>query len=87
MPEIIGQRILHQINANGDERIDHDEFVTFFLKAFMGTLQQKLLIAFRCFDADRNDKLEEEEVILILKNIPISAERRWGDSHSTNISG
>ena len=27
MPELIGERILKQMNLNGDERIDHDEFV------------------------------------------------------------
>jgi hypothetical protein len=27
LPELIGDRIVKQINANGDERIDHDEFV------------------------------------------------------------
>ena len=39
MPELIGDRIVKQINANGDERIDHDEFVPFFLKLLMGSLE------------------------------------------------
>jgi hypothetical protein len=37
LPELIADRLLTQINANGDERIDHDEFIGFFLKAFLGT--------------------------------------------------
>ena len=39
LPELLGDRIVRQINANGDERIDHDEFVAFFLKLFMGTFE------------------------------------------------
>jgi len=27
------------MNANGDERIDHDEFVKFFLKMLMGSFE------------------------------------------------
>lgn len=37
MPYLLGQRICNLINANGDERIDPDEFVKFFLQATMGT--------------------------------------------------
>ena len=37
MPFLIGQRVCNIINANGDERIDADEFVLFFLKLLMGT--------------------------------------------------
>jgi hypothetical protein len=29
--------MVQQINVNGDERIDHDEFVQFFVKMLMGT--------------------------------------------------
>mgnify|MGYP006952961746 CR=1 FL=1 len=31
LPEFLGESFVGQINANGDERIDHDEFVGFFL--------------------------------------------------------
>ena len=27
LPQLLGERMVNQINANGDERIDHDEFV------------------------------------------------------------
>ena len=39
MPYLIGTRCCNIINANGDERIDPDEFVLFFLKLLMGTTQ------------------------------------------------
>ena len=38
MPELIGERIVKQINSNGDERIDHDEFIDFMLKVTVGTV-------------------------------------------------
>ena len=43
------------MNANGDERIDHDEFVKFFLTVLMGSLEQKMLIAFKCYDMDGDE--------------------------------
>ena len=39
LPEPLGDRVCNIINANGDERIDHDEFLEFFTTALMGTLQ------------------------------------------------
>ena len=39
LPELISKRIVKQINGNGDERIDHDEFSRFFTQLFMGTHQ------------------------------------------------
>ena len=39
LPELLSERIIGIINANGDERIDHDEFVEFFLTIFMGSEQ------------------------------------------------
>ena len=37
LPEVLNVIFAKQINANGDERIDHDEFVAFFLKLLMGS--------------------------------------------------
>jgi hypothetical protein len=37
MTEVLADRVLQQINDNGDERIDHDEFVGFMLQVAMGT--------------------------------------------------
>ena len=39
LPEILADRLVRQMNANGDERIDHDEFVLFLLRMLMGTFQ------------------------------------------------
>ena len=36
LPELLGTRLVKQINENGDERIDHDEFVNFFVTVLMG---------------------------------------------------
>ena len=80
MPELIGDRITKQINANGDERIDHDEFVQFFMKLLMGTFEQKMLIAFRCYDVDNDENISDEEIRIVLKHIPIQVEQRYGIS-------
>lgn len=61
------------MNANGDERLDHDEFVKFFLKMLMGSLEQKMLIAFRCYDVDDDQSISKDEVEVIMKNIPLQS--------------
>ena len=71
MPDFIGERICCQINANGDERIDRDEFVKFFLKAIMGNHSQKMQIAFKCFDTTGDDCITKEHIKLLLKNVPL----------------
>ena len=76
LPVLIGDRIVRQINANGDERIDHDEFVKFFLKLLMGTLRQKMVIAFRCYDFGDNEIIEADDVKIILKNVPMVGENK-----------
>ena len=68
------------MNANGDERIDHDEFVKFFLKLLMGSLEQKMLIAFRVYDVDGDECISDEEVKIVLRNIPLNFEERYGNS-------
>lgn len=80
MPELIGDRLVRQMNANGDERIDHDEFVKFFLKLLMGSLEQKMLIAFRVYDVDGDDVISDQEVKVVLRNVPIHFEERYGSS-------
>ena len=71
LPDIIGNRIVKQINVNTDERIDHDEFIRFFLKLLMGNEKQKMLVAFRCFDIENDECLTRKNVEYILKNIPL----------------
>ena len=87
LPEIIGERLINQINANGDERIDYDEFVPFFLNLLVGNLEQKMLIAFKCYDIDGDEEITEDEVKIILRNIPVKILERYGYSHSTNHKG
>ena len=70
MPFLIGQRVCNIINANGDERVDADEFVLFFIRLLMGTKQQRMHIAFRIYDADNDESICIEEIRIILKNIP-----------------
>lgn len=72
------------MNANGDERIDHDEFVKFFLVMLMGSPEQKMYIAFRCYDVDDDENISADEVRIVLKNIPITYEGRYGDSFDEN---
>jgi Ca2+-binding EF-hand superfamily protein len=80
MPELIGERLVNQINANGDERIDHDEFVPFFLKLLTGSYEQKMLIAFKCYDVDDDQIVSGDEVKIILQNIPLKNEPAFGRS-------
>ena len=70
MPFLLGARICNLINANGDERIDSDEFVLFFLQLLMGSQAQRMKIAFRVYDADNDQTISKEEIRIILKNIP-----------------
>jgi Ca2+-binding EF-hand superfamily protein len=74
------------MNANGDERIDHDEFVKFFLKMLMGSYEQKMLIAFKCYDVDNDQTISKEEVEVVLKNIPMNIEGRYGNSFAKDHS-
>ena len=74
MPEVLANCYVGQVNANGDERIDHDEFVGFLLKALMGSRQQKMMIAFNCYDADFNENIDAEEVKYVLRHCPLMAE-------------
>ena len=72
--------MVNLINANGDERIDHDEFVDFFLNLTVGSFEQKMRIAFRCYDADGDESISEDEVELILRSLPLRLEERFGAS-------
>lgn len=62
LPELIGQRICEQINSNGDARVEHDEFVGFFLRAMMGSKEQRMHIAFKCYDFDGDECIQQEEI-------------------------
>ena len=83
LPDYIGERIIHQINANGDERIDHDEFVEFFVQCCMGSKLQKMMIAFNVYDHDNNKQISAEEVKHINFHIPLMVEKRYGITHAS----
>ena len=68
------------MNANGDERIDHDEFVLFFTNLFMGTKEQKILIAFRCYDYEDEQIITEDQIELVLRHIPLYFDSHLGTS-------
>ena len=80
LPEQLGQTIVGQINANGDERIDHDEFIGFMLQVLMGTKLQKMMIAFNCYDIDGDQRISADEVRHVLQHIPLRMEARYGAS-------
>lgn len=80
LPDVIARRVVAQINANGDERIDHDEFVGFMLQAAMGTKIQKLRIAFAMYDMDGNQNISEDEICYIWLHIPERYEFKYGVS-------
>lgn len=82
LPELIGERLCKEINANGDERIDHDEFVNFMAKMLMGSFEQKMHVAFRIYDVDDDQNISEDEVKIVLRNIPLHFEGRYGESFS-----
>lgn len=76
LPEILGERLVRQMNANGDERIDHDEFIKFMICLLMGSFEQKMLIAFKCYDVDGDERISQKETEIVLRNIPSISDQR-----------
>jgi len=58
LPELLAKRIINQINCVGKERVEENEFVRFFLRMFMGSLEQKMLIAFKCYDSNKDEAID-----------------------------
>lgn len=87
LPELIGDRIVKILNFKCDERVDHDEFVAFMLNLLMGTIEQRMYIAFRIYDIDNDEIITPEKARLVLYNIPLVSEERYGISHSINNDG
>eukprot|EP00351_Strombidinopsis_sp_SopsisLIS2011_P005733 CAMPEP_0116870784 /NCGR_PEP_ID=MMETSP0463-20121206/856_1 /TAXON_ID=181622 /ORGANISM="Strombidinopsis sp, Strain SopsisLIS2011" /LENGTH=144 /DNA_ID=CAMNT_0004507995 /DNA_START=324 /DNA_END=758 /DNA_ORIENTATION=- len=69
------------MNANGDERIDHDEFVAFMLQLLLGSFENKLKIVFQLFDFEEEEVMRPESVRLILRHIPIWSDCEHGLMH------
>jgi Ca2+-binding EF-hand superfamily protein len=55
------------------------------LKMLMGSLKQKMLIAFRVYDVDLDESITVEEVKIVLRNIPITYNERHGNSFSKDM--
>jgi len=60
--------------------------VGFFLVLLMGNLQQKMRVAFKCYDFDDDDIINENDVLLILRNLPLFTEGRFGSSFGLSDS-
>jgi len=43
-----------------------------------------MYIAFRCYDVDDDQCVDKREVEVVLKNVPLFFEGRYGDSFSLN---
>ena len=67
LPPLLSESITKLINANGDERIDHDEFVKFFLTVINGSLMSRLQICFKCYDFENDDCISVDNVELMLQ--------------------
>jgi len=46
-----------------------------------------MLVAFKCFDVEGDECIDEDEVKIVLKNIPIIVEGKYGDSHAISSEG
>jgi len=44
----------------------------------MGTLEQKMYIAFRCYDEDNDEIVNSDEIKIILRNIPLFHKTKCG---------
>jgi len=63
---------VQQMDVNGDQRISHDEFVAFFARLLMGSFDQRLLIAFKCFDVEGDECISKEEILMVLQSVQSS---------------
>mmetsp|Transcript_17640 Transcript_17640/g.27298 ORF Transcript_17640/g.27298 Transcript_17640/m.27298 type:complete len:130 (+) Transcript_17640:422-811(+) len=80
----MADRILAQMSCS--QRVCRSQFVTFLIKVFMGSLKQKLLIAFKCFDHADDEVLHREQVDMVLRNLVYAGESGTKRS-STNKVG
>ena len=46
----------------------------------MGSLEQKMMIGFKCYDLSDNESLNENDVKIILKNVPLTDVERHGEA-------
>ena len=74
LPELIFSRVVKLMNENGDEQIDHDEWLAFFLQLTCSSQKHKMFLVFRIFDVQDSQILRPDFVKIILKHIPLFAE-------------
>lgn len=81
LPEVLFQRILALINENGDEQVDHDEWLKFFLQLTCGSFEHRLLIVFKIFDITKTQVLRAEQIKMLLAHVPLyEHSQRYGKS-------
>ena len=67
------------MNENEDDRIDHEEWLIFFLKLTCSSLRQRMYFVFQIFDIQNSQILRPDFVKIILKHLPLFAEgSRYG---------
>ena len=69
LPELLGSKIVRQINYNGDERVTHQQFLGFFLALLCGSWNDQLVIAFKCYDSEGKGKISGHDVRSIMANL------------------
>lgn len=81
LPEIIFSRLIIIMNENGDDRIDHEEWLMFFLRLTCSSPRQRMYLVFQIFDIQNSQILRPDFVKTILKHLPLFAEgARFGIS-------
>ena len=86
LPEPIFQRVLICLNPNGDDRVDHDEFLDFFLSLTSASLDKRLQLIFRLYDVDFTECLQQDQLQLFLQAVPLFTEGlRFGHSFPSCI--
>jgi Ca2+-binding EF-hand superfamily protein len=70
------------MNINDDPLIDHDEWLEYMLKLFVGNFERRLFIVFQMFDLNNDEVVKAENMKLILRHLPIWIDHnRYGISH------
>lgn len=74
------------MNENGDERIDHDEWLPYMLNLMIGSFDQRAFLVFNVYDIDRTGLLKPEYMKLFLRHIPIYVQgKKYGITYDDCI--
>jgi hypothetical protein len=86
LPELVFTRVLKIINVSCDDKVDHTEWLNFFLKLTCGSLQHRLHLVFSIFDLTDNEFLRKECVKLLLSHFPLyDDDSRFGESFDDSV--